>query len=720
MSQQTVSAGGATEMAAEDAASAKEAKNDAKITSALGEYLRRYVPQGQEVQRDTLKDRYRIDLNQPLPDYDSKTARGYSATDTVEPSRQIIALVCNPGTVQRHRAINQLKTITNPAMATLVEAGVVELSRPEEERFVIFYERPQGKKLSELLGALKGQISQSFICDYIIAPLAGAINQFSELDISHGCINPDNIYFNNGAMLGPCVSEACGFGQVFYFEPVERMQALPAGKGEGTTEHDFYALAVLVLYILHGRDHFANFTPIVLARSILHDGVYAALTRQKDVPEMFDDFFRGLLSQSADDRWSYRHIKPWLSGKRYNVLAPPSPAEAIRPFDFGNTEATTRRELAHLFATNWEHILAAVQSNKLAHWASVSLRNKELAEGVVRIGRIVQELGGKNDLQTNEQLMRFVLLLDPQGPIRIKQLAFNIDGMDALCLELYITKAHPDLQLLAKFIEFNMASYWLDTQRKMQRKIQGEHQFPQIINASVLRLDRLRSCIRNTGFGFGLERMVYDLNPGMSCMSPLFSNSHVTTLPMLLKKLDKLSPTLFAKEDPIDRHIAAFIASRLGIQHEIRLHDLAAMPVLADSRSIMALYLLSMAQQKSGGVHLPGLTRWLGLRILPLMDNINSRTLRNKFKSLLNQQAQSGYTGLMAEVIINPDYVTTDQNGFHHAYQVYHNNADKIKSYREATYIDRQSARMGFVMAKFVAYASIVLSVLIVFKDVVL
>ncbi len=138
---------------------------------------------------------------------------------------------------------------------------LVDLSRPEEERFVIFYERPQGKKLSELLAQNQHPMNLQFLCDRIIAPLAAAINQFGELDITHGAINPDNIYFDDIAVLGPCVSEPCGYSQPFYCEPLERMQALPAAKGEGSTGQDYYALAITVLHAMHGSSHFAHFTP---------------------------------------------------------------------------------------------------------------------------------------------------------------------------------------------------------------------------------------------------------------------------------------------------------------------------------------------------------------------------------------------------------------------------------------------------------------------------
>src|SRR6185312_17125549 len=71
-------------------------KSDAQAALKLHEFLRRYVPAGHDDKRDILNDRYRIELSTPLPEFDSKTARAYVATDVMEPSRLLIAHVCPP------------------------------------------------------------------------------------------------------------------------------------------------------------------------------------------------------------------------------------------------------------------------------------------------------------------------------------------------------------------------------------------------------------------------------------------------------------------------------------------------------------------------------------------------------------------------------------------------------------------------------------------------
>ena len=92
------------------------------------------------------------------------------------------------------------------------------------------------------------------------------------------------------------------------------------------------------------------------------------------------------------------------------------------------------------------------------------------------------------------------------------------------------------------------------------------------------------------------------------------------------------------------------------------------------------------------------------------VEGIHSRTLRHKLKSMLVEQAQTGYTQLLAEAVINADYATSDQAGFKQAWTLYQTNAAKIDNYRRGKLIDQQSARTGFLMARVFAYSALLVS----------
>lgn len=697
---------------ASDSALDAERKQSEAVQSKLKEFMKQYSPTISKGEKDMVQGRYHIHLSEPLPEYNTPGSIAYAATDNMEAGKQFIALVCEPGKVQRYHLIEQMPTIEHRAVLPMRAAAHTQLSAGDAERLVVVYERPLGRKLSEIMKQKRFSHNPHYLLEHILIPIITGLEHFHALDMAHGLVNPDNIYYDDQvAVLGPCVTEPCGVGQPFIYESLERMQAHPSGKGEGTTSQDYYALAVMLLVILHGPEHLSNVSQEALMFHILKEGAYHTLMRDKEVPEIFYDFLRGTMTQSPEERWGEKQLKAWLGGKRYNVLPPPPPADAVRPFEFKDILVNNRRELAHLFALDWPHMLGAIQGATLSHWVTVSLRNKELAEVIARLCRSALEAAGKNEIQTSEMLMNIVLLLDPLGPLRIRQMAWHIEGINTAFVEMYGQKNTVELQFMAKFVETNMANYWV----AMQEKRKPDFEMPARTLDLIQRLDRLRNCIRNAGFGFGLERMMYDINPEMPCLSELFENKYVRTLPQLLKQLDKMCTTIDA-EDIMDRHIAAFIASKLHIHNEIRLNELSAIPALATSRNMVALYLLAMVQERVEPMRLPGLTHWFALRLLPLMDSIHSRTLRQKMKTMLGNLAPLGLTQKMSDLLIMADYAEADSNGFEKALETYRKNAGEIISLKQPERLERDTYRMGLNMATLLSYAGLVFSVFYIIR----
>jgi len=679
--------------------------DDQPLAAALIDYLQRYTPP-EPPTKDVVAGRYRVDTASPLSDYNTKTATAYSAVDLMDGSKSLFALVCQHGTVQRQRALQMLRSIEHPHLLTLCAADVVHLTQLDEQRFVLIYIRPPGQKLSTLLASTSGALNESFISKNILGPIISAIGQMAELGIPHGSIRPDNIYYKDYPVLGDCISEPCGYSQPFYFESIERLQTSPAGQGEGNISQDYYALAILTLYMLYGPNHFNGLSEEMLTRRILHEGAYNTLLRNREPPEAFNDLLRGLLSGNINERWNFRNLKQWIDGKRSNIMLPTLPSESLRPFEFAGTQCSTKKELAHVLYKNWPLMQEMMHTDQLIQWVTVSLRNKELAETLKRIKRVVIETSVKNEIQISEQLMRMLLLFDPAGPIRINNLCFNLDGIHSLYVELYNNKAINELKLLNKFIEHSMSNHWMDMQSYSQ-----DSAMPESINATNLKLDRLRLFIRNTGPGFGNERTIYELNPEMPCLSPLFYKRHADNVLAVLTYLDRMASRLFKEQDPLDPHIAAFIANRLGVLHDIKLHELIPHPSLATDSSMLALKLISMAQSKCGDVQFPGLCHWLALRILPRLNIIKSKSLRSRLKALMVERAKTGYTQLMAELVLHSNYPTIDLSGFGRASQTYRHNIEMMAHYRKEEVIESHSVRLGHMVATFFAYLVFILAI---------
>lgn len=682
-------------------------KSDGHHIAEVVDFLRHYQGKGSPTP-EILDGRYRVDTATPLPDFDRKTAKAYAVADQTDTTRQLLALVCKPGTVQRHRVIPLLKAVPHPNLMKLVAAGPVHIPSLSEERFVLVYERPKGEKLSALLARTTTPINESFIRSQIITPIAAAIGHLGERDLSHGCINPDNIFYGDTLVVGDCISEPCGYSQTFIYEPPERIQAMPAGKGEGTVSHDYYALGIMTLGILFGSNYLASLPREALILRMMSEGPYDALTRNRSISEIFSDFLHGTLALYTFDRWGAAEVKAWLDGKRSNSLYLPPPNEALRPLDFFDGQHyDTKRQVAHALYMNWDKMLPVLEGGQLLHWVQISLRTPELTDSFQKICKSAIDLAGRNEAQYAEQLMRLIASFDPVGPMRIGALSMHPDGLDTIIAELMANKSEKELQLYAKFIEYGMINFIIDQQRKLRNYVQSSS-----VTTILQRLDKLRISIRYSGLGFGVERILYEMNPDLSCQSRLLAGQYVNTLEGILLRLDKLASSQSKDNDPIDRHISAYVASKLNIQHELKLPELSGIPTMASNRAIIALRLLAQAQQRANPGPLHGLTHWMAVRIFPALDSIHSRTTRNSMKSQIIEAAQSGSLIALATLVINPDYATADANGFHRAKQIFAEHTLAIYNYRTGTHIEQQSNELGYAISRLCACAALGLTMI--------
>src|SRR3546814_1206117 len=68
--------------------------------------------------------------------------------------------------------------------------------------------------------------------------------------------------------------------------------------------------------------------------------------------------------------------------------------------------------------------------------------------------------------------------------------------------------------------------------------------------------------LNQTGPGFGLERVLYELNPSIHCRSPLIEHLYVTRIEELVPALERAAANRDRGGRPMDRHIASFAVAR--------------------------------------------------------------------------------------------------------------------------------------------------------------
>lgn len=659
-----------------------EEQVDTGLDLLLESYRPAYPP-GNEP-KDELDKHLTFFPNRPLPQFDHAYGKAFEATDTHSPSRPVYAMVLDNTVPYRHIALDEMSSFIMPFATDLLGSGTVQCSHLGEARMVVFLQRPQGQSAAEIIKT-QGRLHEHRVTDNVLQPIIRSLLAMRDREnpISHGHINPNNFFLGEESTLGECYSAPCGSLNHYLYEPPERANVLPLARGEANEKSDAYALGVLAFELIYGLDKIRALPREDFNRITLEIGTYNLFASNREFSDMYQDFFRGVLSDNPNERWGLDQLQQWLSGKRFNMIAPSAPKEASRAFDFRGEHYFSRRLLAYMFQTHWRDTVKDIRNMRLDRWAEMSLHRPEMAERIERALRIAGE--ASNERAVNDMMTRVLSILDPTGPIRLITFALRPDGIGPLLASLTQENNPTDLNYLLTAIDTDVSNYWseLDPFNKT-----GDQQV-------LWKLQRVRTFLKSRAFGFGLERVLYDLNPSLPCQSDMLRSHHVTTAVEALKALDALAKNLAPDTSFMDRHLAAFIASKVDLGKEVRLLDLQTIPTLAENAELVVLKILARVQARNDRLQLIGLATWAAMRIEKMLDEIHNRTTRKELKLELKRLAQTGMLADVLSAVVNRDIAVRDHEGYAKAIAMHQINSAKIDRFQNPKQIAKKANDLG-------------------------
>lgn len=674
------------------------------LQALMDGYRSTHNPAGER--KDDLNKRFTLLVRQPLPQFDTPFAKAFSATDDFSQGRQIYAMVMENNLPYRHVAINAMLGAINPNVVQLLGAGTVFCSHVNEARYVLFMEQPQGMLLSE---AAKGgvRLSEHKVIDFVLTPSVRSLLALRDRKISHGNIHPGTLFIGEHAMLGECYSMPCGTLANYLYEPLERLMCDRLGHGEANEKTDVYALGVMTYEMMYGLERFKNIAREDFIQLAITHTAYQLFANNRDFSDAFQDFFRGVLNENPAERWGLEQLTQWLGGKRFNMIAPAPPKEAARAFSFAGENFLSRRLLANAFQRNWREAVTDIKNMKLERWAEMSLHRPEMAERIERALRIAGEASTEKHI--SDMMTRIIAILDPTGPLRSQSISVRPDAIGLMLADMLLSGNTNDMNQLLGMIETDVSNYWAELSET--NKIGDMAQ-------TVWRLQRNRSFLKNKAFGFGIERVLYDLNPSLPCQSDLLKTYHITNASDVLKALDAMAHHLAPDTSFADRHLAAFVASKIDMTKEMTLHELLHIPKLAHNHELLVLRILARAQQKNDKLGpLVGLATWAAMRVEKMLDEIHNRVLRKRLKLQLKKLASTGNIGEVLSVIINRDIAQRDYEGFAHAIALHQINHKKIERYENPYLIEHYARDMGGKMATMISYIVLTITSYIVISN---
>ena len=354
---------------------------------------------------------------------------------------------------------------------------------------------------------------------------------------------------------------------------------------------------------------------------------------------------RGLLHDDAEERWTLDDLLAWFSIGRVNPAQARHAPRASRAFPFAGGRYLTARTLAQAMAGNWSEAVKIAKASALANWVERSLKSESVSKALADTAAVPR--GGSRKIDDDTLLTRTLIALDPDVAIRCRGFAVMPDGLGPA---LVAALDDPDrLKLFRELVSNQIFSFWIERQTKVQPWMYGVQEIT----------NRLAGFLARPSAGFGVERCLYELNPGLACQSEQFATVAATTPGDLLRAMDVVAAN--GGDIEIDRHIAAFFAARLSgnLDRELREMTAGAEPAHA---IIGQLKLLGYVQTKTGPLEVNALAHYYLAAIGPILAKIHSANLRQRILRAVAKAAEAGRLIEMVTVLDDARSKRWDEN----------------------------------------------------------
>jgi hypothetical protein len=601
--------------------------------------------------------------SRPQPDLDSVGGHAYAARyKGGDSASDLVAILCDHGLPARLESITTMRSIDHPGILRLVDSGVVLWPHDNVCRYVFAYQRPIAPRLKQSVDEPHAPMSDDFINHYFIAPMIGVLIEFMRTGMVHNAIRPTNLFWRVGGtqppQVGECLSAPAGYGQPVLFEPMERAMSLPMGRGVGMHADDCYAFGVTLAMMIMGVNPMQGMDDAAIIRAKIERGSFAALIGNRRLSSSHIEILRGLLADDARQRWTAGDLEQWTNGRRLTPKNTDAGRRATRAFEFMGHNYWQARPLVVAMAEHVGEAAQTIENGNLDKWLRRALGDETRVSSLAEAQASLKQ-SGKTANYEDQLVARACIALDPSAPIRYRGLAVMPMGIANMLVDALITGANT--QTLGEIITSQLVSLWVEMQQEAKTELVPLGQ----------QIERMKSLIEKTSFGNGIERVAYELNPGLHCLSPILRAHYVASPKALLPALESIAASGERPPEPMDRHIAAFLIVR--DKRSETLFDSMTAPVASPRHGLALLTLYSEMQYRYGPDALPHLAQWLMPLIEPAVQRFLGKTVKERLRSQVKEAAAQGNLGALVRLVDDPKRIERDQQEFMAARMLYLN-----------------------------------------------
>lgn len=618
------------------------------------------APRGGGGRSVALQDRYHIYPDRPYPELATAQTPAFVAEDSGAPGELRAALICDVDPLPRIEVMDKLKGLARPGLTQIASFGAVDWAGTDGQRLAVVINPPQGGRLVPTGAPKFAPMSPEMLLEQVVRPVVTGLTEMFHRNQTHRGIRPDNLFYSDATrtriVLGQSVTAPAGYYQPPAFETIECATADPDGKGSGTRAEDMFSLGATILALLIGRVPGAGMDPDDFFAQRIEKGSLDACVDPREVPRDMIDGLRGLMADDSRERWTLEHFKNWLEGNRVTAPRSYSIARAHQGFDFAGKKYWSAPALALALTRKSDAGVKALRSGGVLDWMKKSLPDNTSTDALASVMAEFEASGGSAGDQI--LLAKASIAMDPAAPIRFGGFSMRLDGIGPVIAS--AQRKPGGVSAITEMLKNNIASFWLNSQPKHVNRGVG-------LNAH---LEKLGRWVTDSSPGSGIERCLYDLNPNLPCRSPITGGRWVSDPSQLLPAIDTVASKGAMGRQPIDRHVAAFLAAR---SHADTAQLLGLMqPQSVDEHSaIGTLRLLAELQQSFKSKPLPGLGAWCADLLKPVIDTFHHRKRRGKLLEVTMAVARSGNLSALLKLVDDAQFKKIDRTGFEKAKERY-------------------------------------------------
>ena len=620
----------------------------------------------------SLNDRYNIFPSKPLPALDAPSAKAFEANDSKGVQAKLFALICIPSMAVRVDVIEQIIRQRISGVLSLIDYGIIDWPILGKRTPALIYERPTGGRVSTVMAEEPSTYNNIEHMMVSVDGIIEGLEQLSNRGITHRSLRHDNLFFSDetreNVVLGDFVSTSAGFDQPVVYETIERGMADEGGRGTGLLEDDMYAFGVTIAFMSQNQLPIDNHSKEEIITSKIENSTFQAIVgKEVNTPKVLD-IMRGLLIDNPENRWGFEEVLKWQNGLPNKPSGTTISHEAHRPIEFGGLNHSYPRTLAYSMALRPEESIDLIKNGTLERWIS-----KDFMDGTLTPSFTSDLEEAKSQSERTKEadavlLSHVLMILDPQAPIRYKSVSYMPEAYGTALAAENIRGG--DFKHLIESVTNQVPNIWKENN---QDRPNLSHMWSEGTNYG-----RLRSHLQKAGYGYGIERCLYELNWDIPCQSPLFEMDYVLNIEDILTTLNKIEQSIDPKTSPVDRHITSFVAARVTkISIEPFLQEIGDPDEAL--QTLGALKLLASLQKQYGPDILTGLSKWIGGQMGPIIKFYQSRSTQKHLETEVPNVVRNGNLSELLELLDNPETRLTDASEYEIAIEAFRVAQDEIK-----------------------------------------